>query len=182
MADTSTVARPYAKAVFELARDNKDLANWGTVLELLAMLSVDESVVEFIHNPASTAAQQVELLMAVVDASGLTVDKTLVNNLLLVLAENYRLPALVDLETQFSAMRADFEKTIEVSVVSYSPLTKSQQESLIERLTSKLQRKVELNVSVDKSLQGGAIIRAGHLVYDASVGTQINKLSSTLTA
>ena len=182
MADTSTVARPYAKAIFELARDNKALAEWDAVLNLLAMLSQDDNVLNFIHNPESTAEQQVELLMSVVKDAKLDGNEELVNNFLLTLAENHRLPALKDMYLQFVEMRTEFEKTIEVSVVSYAPLTQAQEQKLTERLTAKLQRNVALNVTVDKSLQGGAIIRAGHLVFDASVGTQIKKLGSELAA
>lgn len=182
MADTSTVARPYAKAIFELARDSKALAEWDGVLNFLAMLSQDNRVLNFIHNPESTAVQHVDLFMSVLNDIKLSGNQELVSNFLSTLAENNRLPTLEEVYLQFVALRTEFEKTIEVSVISYAPLTKIQEQKLIERLTAKLQRNVALNVTVDKSLQGGAIIRAGHLVFDASVGTQIKKLGSEIAA
>lgn len=182
MADISTVARPYAKAIFEMARDAKKLQNWDDVLNILAIISKDPAVVDFVQNPTTSFEQRVDLFVSVVANYNISVEKQHVVNFLTALVENNRLLALPDIHFQYAQHRAAFEKSIEVQVVSYSPLTDLQQEKLIAKLAAKLQRDVKLQVEIDKSLKGGAIIRAGHLVFDASVGTQINKLGGVLTA
>ncbi len=182
MADSSTVARPYAKAIFEMARDKKALQNWDVVLKLLAYIAQDVEVIDFINNPSTTAEQQVDLFLSIVAKSKINFDQNGVANFLKALAENHRLLVLADVYLQYAQRRALYEKTIEVKVISYAPLTKSQEDKLIARLTTRLQREVTLNVEIDKSLKGGAIIRAGHLVFDASVGTQVNKLRGILAA
>ncbi len=182
MADNSTVARPYAKAIFEMARDTKALQNWDVVLKLLAIVAQDKAVVDFVNNPTVTTNQQIELFSSIVASYKINLDKGSIVNFITVLSENHRLLVLADIYFQYAQRRAIYEKNIEVKVISYAPLTKSQEEKLISRLSTRLKRDVTLNVEIDKSLKGGAIIRAGHLVFDASVGTQINKLGAILAA
>lgn len=74
------------------------------------------------------------------------------------------------------------EKTLSVDVSSYSDLSSAQQQRLIESLSQRLQRKVSLKISIDPSLLGGAIIRAGDLVIDGSVRGKLSKLSTELAA
>jgi F-type H+-transporting ATPase subunit delta len=182
MSDNSTVARPYAKALFEFAIDRKQLAKWAHTLEALALIASDSATMDFIQNPSISHEQHGELVFSVLNQIDTAVDKEYVGNLLSLLAENNRLQVLPSICFQYDLLRAEYEKTLAVEVLSYAPLTKTQEENIIEKLSKKLGRSVSLNVTIDKSLQGGAVIRAGHLVFDASVGTQIKKLSGTLAA
>lgn len=182
MADSSTVARPYAKAIFEIARDAKDLQRWDFVLKLLASVARANAIVDFVSNPSVTPKQHVELLVAIVSEYKNIPDNFLLANFLSVLAENRRLLALSEIYAQFSELYAAFEKTIEVRVLTFAPFTKTQEVKLSTRLAERLQRNVTLKIEIDKSLKGGAIIQAGHLVFDASVGTKINKLGAFLAA
>ncbi|MDF1758456.1 MAG: F0F1 ATP synthase subunit delta [Legionellaceae bacterium] len=182
MSDNSTVARPYAKAIFEFAIENKQLAKWSETLEILALITEDPATKEFISNPSTTHMQRSELVFSVLEKLSPSVDTSFSSNLLKLLAENGRLQIIPDICLQYCFLRAEYEKTLAVEVVTFSPLTASQEETLVEKLTKRLQRSVSLKVIVDESLKGGAVIRAGHLVFDASVVTQIKKLSSTLAA
>lgn len=182
MADSSTVARPYAKAIFEMARDSKNLQNWDFALKLLAMVSQDKAVINFVTNPSVTITQRVEFFLSMVSTYKSVPSDVDMTNFLTALAENQRLLVLADIYVQFAERRAMHDKTMEVKVITYAALTKAQEEKLITRLSARLNRDVTLNVEIDKSLKGGAIIRAGHLVFDASVGTQINKLGAILAA
>ena len=182
MADSSTVARPYAKAIFEMARDLKALQIWDVVLKLLAITAQDKEVIEFIKNPSTTKEQHVSLFVSVVNNYKLAISKDDLVNFITVLAENHRLLVLADIYFQYAQRRAIYEKNIEVKVLSYAPFTKDQEAKLIERLSARLKRDVTLNIEIDESLKGGAIVYAGHLVFDASVGTQINKLGAILAA
>lgn len=182
MADSSTVARPYAKAIFEMARDSQTLQEWDAALKLLAIVSQDNEVVGFVTNPSVTINQRVELFESIVATYKNMPKHQDVVNFLSVLAENHRLLVLSDIYLQYAERRAMFDKTMEVNVITYAPLTKEQEQKLIARLSTRLNRQVTLNIEIDESLKGGAIIRAGHLVFDASVGTQINKLGAVLAA
>ena len=81
---------------------------------------------------------------------------------------------------QFQHLRAEYEKTLSVDVVSFSELTKEQAQQLSEHLSRRLQRKITLNITIDSAILGGAIIRAGNFVFDGSVRTQIKNLGYIL--
>ncbi|MDP3562318.1 MAG: F0F1 ATP synthase subunit delta [Legionellaceae bacterium] len=182
MSDNNTVARPYAKAVFEFALQSKQISEWSDILGFLGQVVSDPLALQFIRNPSTTPEQQSELLLSIVTQLHPVKDQTHVVNLLHLLAQNKRLLVLPSICSQYDTLRAEHEKTLTVDVIAFAPLTRDQEERLIKRLSERLQRSVTLNVSIDKSLHGGAIIRAGHLVFDASVATQIKKLSANLAA
>jgi len=182
MADHNTVARPYAKAIFEFALAQKKMAEWSAVLNCLTQIVSSPLAIDFIRNPSSTPDQQSELILAVMTQSHAAVKQEFVNNLVQLLAHNKRLLVLPNISAQYDALRAEYEKTLQVDVISFAPLTSDQEERLVTRLSHRLQRRVSLNMSVDRSLRGGVIVRAGHLVFDASVETQIKKLAAALAA
>ncbi len=182
MADSYTVARPYAKAVFELALQHQQVSEWSAVLVCSKQIVADPQTMSFIRNPSTTPEQQCELILAVLETVYPFKDKTRVENFLHLLAQNKRLLALPSICTQFDQLRATYEKTLTVDVISFSPLTTAQQQLLIKQLSRRLQREITLNIQIDESLQGGAIIRADHLVIDGSVATQIKKLRANLAA
>ena len=180
MSDSTTIARPYAKAIFEHALAEKKLAAWSIHLLTLAQAVLIPEAAQFIANPLSTAKQHIELLQAVMQID--KKESNLINNLLTLLATNRRLMLLPEISALFEAHRAEYEKTLDVDVISYSDLSKTQQQQLVESLSQRLQRKVALKISIDPSLIGGAIIRAGDLVIDGSVRGKLNKLSTGLAA
>lgn len=181
MADTTTIARPYAKAIFEHALAAKKLSQWSEVLDKLAFAVMNEATEQFVTNPAAHEEQQVELLMSLFIKTG-TEEKSEVENLVLLLAHNKRTLLLPDIKAQFEALRAEQEKTLQVNVVSFSELSTAQQKQLINSLSERLQRQVTLNLSVDETLLGGAVIHAGDLVIDGSVRGMLNKLGTELAA
>lgn len=178
MSDTITIARPYAKAIFEYALSEKKLANWSVYLMNLAQTVMLPEVIQFIANPESTTEQHRELLQAATS----TKPSDTLNNLIALLAINKRLMILPDISALYEALRAEQEKTMVVDVTSYSDLSKEQQQCLIDSLSKRLQRKVLLQISIDSSLLGGAIIQAGDLVIDGSVRGKLNKLCADLAA
>ena len=182
MSDAITIARPYAKAVFEYAHAAKQLAAWSTILLNLAQSVQDHDAEQFIGNPVTTAELQTKLVLAVCTKIKGASELTAVENLVGLLAANRRLLVLPDIYAQYEALRADEEKTMTASVSSFTALTDAQQIQLIDSLSQRLQRKVTLDVSIDESLLGGAVIRAGDLVIDGSVRGKLNKLSSNLAA
>jgi F-type H+-transporting ATPase subunit delta len=180
MSDSTTLARPYAKAIFEHALSENKLAQWSDYLFVLAQAVLDAHASSFIANPASTTEQQIELLYAVCNLK--QKEQEPLGNLINLLAVNKRLALLPEINALYDIHRADQEKTLGVDVISYSTVSSAQQQQLIDALSKRLQRDVSLNISIDPSLLGGAVIRAGDLVIDGSVRGKLNKLSTDLAA
>lgn len=181
MTDLTSIARPYAKAVFEFAQEHRQLANWSKLLEYLTQLTQDPVFIAFITNPATSTQQHSQILLAMLKQwKGTEISHA--QSFVELLAHNKRILALPSLYSIFQELRADYEKTLTVHVVSFSPLSKEQATQLTNRLSTRLQRDITLAVTVDPSILGGAIIRAGNLVYDGSVKTQIKNLSHRVAA
>jgi F-type H+-transporting ATPase subunit delta len=180
MSDSTTIARPYAKAIFEYALAQNKLAQWSDYLFVLAQAALDANASQFIANPASTTEQQIELLHAVCKLQDK--DNQSLSNLISLLATNKRLMLLPEIKALYEVHRAEQEKTLGVDVVSYADVSLAQQQQLIDALTKRLKRNVSLNISIDPSLLGGAVIRAGDLVIDGSVRGKLIKLSTDLAA
>lgn len=183
MSDTTTIARPYAKAIFEYALDAKNLSQWSAILQDLTCAVLDENAKQFITNPAVTSAQQTELLLTLFARTDAN-EKELgtIEKLIQLLAQNKRLMLLPDIKLLFEVLRAEQEKTLEVKVTSYADLSSAHQQQLISSLSKRLQREVTLNLSVDDSLLGGAVIHAGDLIIDGSVRGKLDKLRTNLAA
>ena len=178
MAELSTLARPYAKAAFEYAVDAKDLQGWSDSLALAASVAQQPSVEKLLGSPSATAVEQAE---AVQDICGDAL-ATACQNFIRILSENRRLQLLPHISQQFETMKANLEKAVDVDIVAASDLDAAQQQTLSDALSAKLERKVNLQVSLDKSLLGGAIIRAGDTVIDGSIRGRLTKLAESLNS
>jgi F-type H+-transporting ATPase subunit delta len=102
-------------------------------------------------------------------------------NFLRLLADNGRLTLLPQIAVQYSALRADVENTVEVTVSSAMPLSAEQSEKLTQALTRRLRRTVSLSATVDPSLIGGAIVRAGDFVVDGSLRGRVERLGNIMS-
>ncbi|MFC3908200.1 F0F1 ATP synthase subunit delta [Legionella dresdenensis] len=180
MADSTIIARPYAKAVFETALANAALDKWSEYLHALAVAVSCEEVTRFITNPVTTAEQHSELLFSTMQGAGAGDDE--LKNFIQVLAQNKRLTVLPEIVELYEAMKAEQEKSLTVNVSSYSELSDAQQQRLITSLSNRLQRQVTLEITIDKTLLGGAVISAGDFVIDGSVRGKLNKLKTRLAA
>ncbi len=175
MSDLTTIARPYAKAAFDFAVEKGQLDQWGQMLSFAAEVAKNEQMNELLTSSFS-AEKMAEVFVAVcgeqVDAHG--------QNLLKVMAENSRLTTLPDVCEQFFILKKEHEKEIDVEVISASELSDEQLANIGSKLETRLERKVKLTCSVDETLLGGVIIRAGDLVIDNSARGRLNRLSDAL--
>lgn len=178
MAELSTLARPYAKAVFELARDSGRFADWSAVLRGIAGAVADPAVSAAIGHPAIGKAQLGEALSASV-GSKIGTDGT---NLLHLLVENGRLKLAPAIASEFEALRAEAESTIDVEIAFAAPMTAEQIRALSDAIAKRLARKVNVTTAVDETLIGGAVIRAGDLVIDGSAVGELDRLRLQLVA
>ncbi len=180
MADNSTLARPYARAVFDLAQSESNLAKWSDVLDLLVMIVSDTAMAAAIGNPGIAKEKLSDAVISIGSEVFDKFDKK-AQNLVKLLAENNRLILLPAMAELYAAYRAEAEATIKAEVTAAVKLTQEQQQKLAAALKKRLGRDVEISCSLDQSLLGGAIIRAGDLVIDGSVSGQLDKLANALT-
>jgi F-type H+-transporting ATPase subunit delta len=178
MAEPSTVARPYAEAVFKLADAGEALAKWSGMLSALAAVAGDSRVRASIGDPNQPDAKVAGLFISVL-AGQLTGDA---ENLVRVLAENGRLELLPEIRTQFEALRNEREGVVEAEVQSAFELSEAQLKDLVSRLEKKTGRRVKAKVEVDKELIGGVRIVLGDKVIDGSARAQLGALENALKA
>lgn len=177
MAEAITIARPYANAVFALAQEKGELKAWSDLLAVLALCVAEPKMQSIITSPAVSDEQAVEVLADV--AGDLMTAEA--RNFLLLLAENKRLLLLTDITVLFEALRAEAEKSMTADVISARELTQEQADKISAALKKRLGRNVTLNTSIDESLLGGAIIRAGDLVIDGSALGKLNRLANAIS-
>ncbi|SRR6056297_464634 len=178
MAELSTLARPYAKAAFEYARDKSALAEWSQQIAALAAIAADERMAMVLDNPALTDEQQAEKLS---DVAGDSVGAE-VKNFIHILAGNKRLALLPEIYRQFELYKANQEKSVDVQVVSAYDLSDEMTARLVEALGRKLEREVKMTTSTDPSLIGGVLIKAGDTVIDGSLRGRLNKLAEAMNS
>ena len=176
MADFSTIARPYAKAVFELARDEHSFAEWSAITGGLARAVADPAVSAAIGHPAIGRGQIADLLIAALGSK----ISTSAANLLKLLSEYGRLQAAPAIAAEFERLRAEYESRVDVEITSAAEVGKSQQETLTAAIGKRLAREVVVSWKTDPQLIAGALIRAGDLVIDGSVRGELEKLQSAL--
>jgi F-type H+-transporting ATPase subunit delta len=178
MAELSTLARPYAKAAFEYARDNSALDDWARQLDTAAAVAADDALVAVLGNPSMTAQQQAATLTEV---CGDTLGASM-RNYIAILADNKRLGLLGEIAAQFATYKANQEKSVDVEVVSAFSMAEETTGKLAQVLGKKLEREVKVSTSTDESLLGGVLIRAGDLVIDGSVRGRLNKLAEAMNS
>jgi F-type H+-transporting ATPase subunit delta len=178
MAESSTVARPYAEAAFKLADEGNALGKWSGMIRALAQVAEDRRVQAAIGDPALSDAQTagvfISLLAGQLDGGA--------ENFVRVLAENKRLELLPYIRTQFEALKDEREGVVQAEVFSAFELTEAQLADLAQRLEKKTGRKVRTAVHVDKNLIGGIKVAIGDKVIDGSVRGQLGALENALKA
>jgi F-type H+-transporting ATPase subunit delta len=176
MSQVTTVARPYANAAFEFARDKNALADWSGFLSFMAAVVQDAQMGSMLDDPRLTKQQRAGLLLRV---CGDQLDEY-ASNLVKLLAENGRLTVIPGIAAEFEMLRAEHEGTIEATVRSAKDIPAAQQKKIIQSLEKRLQKKVALKCEIDPTLIGGAVIKAGDLVIDGTLKTRLSKLNAAL--
>lgn len=176
MAELITVARPYAEAVFQLAKETGRLSQWAEVLAFLSMAVAEEQVCVVINNPDRSSEEKQALLVSLI---GDRADAE-VKNFLALLAENHRLILVSEIASQFELLKKEEEGVLDVIVTSAFPLTEAQESELAETLKKKYGKNIVLSSQVDQDLIGGVCLRVGDDVIDASVRGKLNAMAVSL--
>ena len=177
MADRLTIARPYAKAAFAQARADGQLAAWSNALGRAAAAVGDPRVRALFGSPKVTTAQLAELITGV---AGELDDRS--RNFLALVAESKRLPFLPEIAQIFDSLKADAERVVDVHITAATALPEAEAAQLTAALAKRFDRTVRVESSVDPSLIGGAVVRAGDLTIDGSLKARLARLAQDLVA
>jgi len=177
MAESLTVARPYAEAAFRHARDVGHLPDWSMALARVAEVVAQEAAREILAQPALSAAERARLVAEV--AGGLDDAQ---RNFVSLLAQNERLTLAAEIVGYFDQLRNDHEGLVEAHITSAFPINDVQVQAIVQTLTERFGRRIKASVVVEPELIGGVAIRMGDEVIDASVRGKLSQLSSALKA
>jgi F-type H+-transporting ATPase subunit delta len=176
MAEDRTVARPYAEAVFRLARENDALPAWSSMLQLAASLARDQGIQALIGNPEFSRGRLGELLLEIcgdkLSAEG--------RNFVLLLAENGRVELLPEVSELFEHLKIQHEGVLGAKIASAFPMSDEQLKDLVAGLETRFKRKIEARISIEPELIGGVKVEIGDEVLDASVRGKLEAMAVAL--
>jgi F-type H+-transporting ATPase subunit delta len=176
MEDASALARPYGLAAFKQAQEEGKVREWSEMLRLLTLVMQDATMRGLIANPKVNDGQVAALI---IDVAGDGLSETGAN-LVRVMAENERLAEISGVAAVFEEERDRVEGRSHVEVTSAFALSDAQAKSIADSMSKRLGTEVDVSVTVDDSLIGGVIIRAGDTVIDASLRGRLGQLGQTL--
>jgi F-type H+-transporting ATPase subunit delta len=174
MSQELTLARPYARAVFKLARVQQRMPQWSNLLGFAARAVAEPAVQALLGDPGITSQALAELVVPPGDVD------PLFQQFLSVLAENRRLAVLPEIAGLFDSLRAEDERIVRATITSATPLADEDVAKLRASLVKRFGREVQVTTAVDAALLGGAIIDAGDVVIDGSLRSKLERLGAAL--
>lgn len=176
MSNALSIARPYARAAFELARSANALGTWAEKLAFAAQVAADPRVASLFGDPRVAENDLVALALP----EGEPADSTFAT-FIRVLAENARLSVLPEIGALYEGLKQEAESVLKVSVRSATPLDEAETAKLKQALKRRFGRDIDMQQSIDASVIGGAVIDAGDVVIDGSVRGRLARLEQALT-
>jgi F-type H+-transporting ATPase subunit delta len=179
--ELTTIAKPYANAIFEIAEQNKSHSDWRGVLEAGAQLANDGSMQAFIASPSATnenKAQAVTALFKSVLGRSLNNEETAFIALLL---DNGRIDALPSMLELFDTMNNLSSDAKAFNVISAYKLSTAEEKQIVKDLSDKYKTTVSVDTEIDEDLVGGVVIKEGDKVIDLSIKARVNELGSRLS-
>jgi F-type H+-transporting ATPase subunit delta len=181
MSQALTLARPYARAAYAIAREAGTAARWSNALAFAAQVAADPRVASLLGHPQLDRADAVALLSPPADASATDLfANDRFGDFLALLADNRRLPLLPEIAGLFEELRAEAERIVKAKVTSAAALPAGELDTIKAALKRRFGREVEIETAVDASLIGGAVIDAGDVVIDGSLKSKLARLQTAL--
>ena len=178
MSQALTLARPYARAAFAIARDERaasseSFAAWSQALAFAARVAADPRVAALLGDPRLSDGGAVTLLSP-------QDPKPSFARFLGLLADNGRLALLPEIAGLYEELRADAERVVKATVTSAAALPAGELDKITVALRKRFGREVEVQTAIDESLIGGAVIDAGDVVIDGSLKGKLERMQSAL--
>ena len=176
---TSAAARRYAKALFQIAKEDHRVSEVASELDALASLLEDnEELREALLTPLHPVKERKAVLVAVSNAAGVS---PAVRNFYSFLIDQRRLVDFFGVREEYQRLADEDAGLVTALVTSASPLDERRKDRLRRALSLRTGHEVQLDVEVDESLIGGAIAKVGGMVFDGSLRAQLNQLRANLT-
>ena len=173
MSQALTLARPYARAAFAIARDERAFAAWTDALGFAARVAADPRVAGLLADPKLTDSNAVMLLSPETHSESFA-------RFLKLLADNRRLALLPEITGLYEELRAEAERVVKATVTSAAALPAGELDKITAALRQRFGREVEIDTAIDESLIGGAVIDAGDVVIDGSLKGKLERLQAAL--
>ncbi len=177
MQEDLTIARPYAQAVFELAREQDALAVWSQMLAFLAVVVAHDDMKRLIKDPRIAAAALEGLVLDIADGRLNQHGKNLVSQLI----ANGRLTIVPEMAELFEQLSARAQNVLNVDISSAYPLDAEHTQVITDAVASRFGKHVEVSTNTDPNLIGGAVIKVGDHVIDLSMRGRLTQLRMTLS-
>lgn len=175
MAETATIARPYAEALFAMADNGGSLVQWSDTLGHLAAVARAPEMSQLLGNPRVSSAQFVDLFSD--PAGGMPAEA---KAFLQLLTENRRLQALPAIRDQFEQLKAEREGAVDAIIETAFPFQAGELETLVADLERRFKRKIRPQVSLNTELIGGAKVSVGDQVIDGTVRGKLDSMNAGL--
>jgi F-type H+-transporting ATPase subunit delta len=176
MAETATIARPYAEAVFGLAEKTGSAGNWLSILATMAQVAGNPEMKACISNPNVGEKALYDLVIALCKEDF----PAEARNFVRVLIANGRLALLPGIHAQFAELKNEREGVLEAEIRSAFPLDNAQINGLVADISRRFKRRVQPRVTVDRELIGGVHITVGDEVIDGSVRGKLDDMATAL--
>ena len=179
--ELSTIAKPYAQAIFEIVGQGKSVSSWSNFLAAASAIMDDKNTKAFIASPGKSKDQKVNLISALIGKTTsreLSKQESAFINLIL---NNNRSSAISSIADAFESAVSNANKSKNFKVISAFELSEAEQKAIVEDLTSKHKTTVAVDTEIDKTLKGGVIIKEGDKVIDTSIKAKVDALSVSLS-
>ena len=173
MADALSVARPYAKAAFSVAKEGNQLSQWSDALKKLAIASQEKEMHALLKNPNVSKEQCCELL-------GVFANEKPLQNFLHLLAEKKRLLLLPDVSILFESLLAKESGYLALTVTSAFEMSDAQQNEVQKKLEKQFNSPAKIEFKVDPAVIGGLFVRSDTWVMDATILGKLKRLKTVL--
>jgi F-type H+-transporting ATPase subunit delta len=174
----ASLAGRYASALFDLARDQRQIESVGRSLEVLSQALLDsKDFNELAASPLVSREEAGRAFAALAPQLGLD---PITTNFLGVLARNGRKKVLLSVIRAFRRLAAEHRGEATAEVVTARPLSDEQLTSLRQQLRARAGREVNVDASVDPALLGGIVVKLGSQQIDASIRTKLNRLAQAM--
>jgi F-type H+-transporting ATPase subunit delta len=170
-------ARRYAKALLSLAQETSEEEAIGAELNQIAAVLAEPSIAKILALPTLPLKARRDIVEQLITAAA---PKAVVGNFLRVLAENDRLSVFADIENGYQTLLEKLFGRVRATVKSASELSEDELKSIVDAFSKKTQRTVIPMVEIDPELLGGVSVEIEGRVYDASLKTQLRRISESL--
>lgn len=173
MSQATTLARPYARALFMVAKQEGRLKETSEALSFSAQAAATPAVAALLGNPRIAESQLLALLSHPEASES-------IQRFLAELSQNARLALLPEIYALYEMLRAESEKVVKATITSAEALSAESLKSLTDALKKRFGSEVEVQTAVDASLIGGAVIDVGDVVIDGSIRNKLSRLNASL--